>query len=277
MRRLLEVIAPRLAARVVRRRLLREPVGLAMRHEPELRLLPDLVRSNAFAVDVGGNLGKYTVVLSGLCGPSRVVCFEPLPMYERQLRRLFPDASIVRTALSSSEGRRTLWTPLVSGVPMPGRSTVEPNVQERQQTGVQGIDVAVTTLDAYAAGHDLAPIGFVKIDVEGHELEVLRGANEVLERQRPRLLIEAEQRHHSYPLQRVFDEVLRHGYAGYFVDMRERTVRPLTAFDHPVHQVLANHRTRLYVANFIFVPEEEAETLRPALQQRLLRATWEGD
>jgi len=272
-RRVLEVMPPWLAPDLVRHPLLRLAVRFAMRHETELRLLPDLVRPNAFAVDVGGNVGTYTVVLIGLCSSARVVCFEPLPVYNRRLRRLLPDARVVATALSSREGRATLRTPLVSGVLMHSRSTVEPDVQEALQTGAQEIEVAVTTLNAYAAAHALAPIGFVKIDVEGHELDVLRGADEVLVRQRPRLLIEAEQRHHAYPLQHVFDEVLRHGYRGFFIDTRQRTVRPLAEFDHTVHQVSANHGTRSYIGNFIFLPEEEAETIRPALQRRVIRAT----
>lgn len=275
-RRALEVIAPRLAARVVRHRLLREPLGLGMRHEPELHLIPDLVRPNAFAVDVGGNVGNYTVVLIGLCSPARVVCFEPLPLYQRRLRRLLPDARIVGMALSSRGGAATLRIPLVSGQPMPGRSTIEPDVKETGQTGAMEMEVTATTLDAYAVAHHLAPIGFIKIDVEGHELEVLRGAEEVL-KQRPRLLIEAEQRHHAYPLRHVFDEVLRHGYAGFFVEMRGREVRPLTAFDSAIHQAITSHGTRSYVANFIFLPDEEAETVRSVLQQRLLTATWEDD
>jgi hypothetical protein len=86
-------------------------------------------------------------------------------------------------------------------------------------------------------------------------------------------VIEAEQRHHAYPLQNVFDEVLRHRYAGFFVNVRERAVCPLAAFDGIAHQGNASHGTRSYVANFIFLPGEEAEMIRWALQKRLFPAT----
>ena len=56
---------------------------------------------------------------------------------------------------------------------------------------VETIRVPLRTLDSY----NLSNIGFIKIDVEGHELDVLRGAEVTLRRDQPNLLIEIENRH----------------------------------------------------------------------------------
>jgi hypothetical protein len=66
-------------------------------------------------------------------------------------------------------------------------------------------------------------ISFVKIDVEGHELEVLRGGIETLRRHRPNLLIEIEQRHSPVPIFHTLDFLASLGYAGEFLDDKRHT------------------------------------------------------
>lgn len=76
----------------------------------------------------------------------------------------------------------------------PGRSTIDNNIALSDADGspVQTIEVPVKRLD------DLHPddIGLGNIDVEGHELAVLRGAADTLARNRPTVLVEAEEHHH---------------------------------------------------------------------------------
>jgi hypothetical protein len=78
---------------------------------------------------------------------------------------------------------------------------------------------------------DLSRLTFVKCDVEGHELAVLRGAERILREAHPALLVEIEQRHQGdgAGIERTFDHVLARGYVGYAV--RERGLRPLGEFD----------------------------------------------
>ncbi|MGO8126768.1 FkbM family methyltransferase, partial [Rhizobium ruizarguesonis] len=60
---------------------------------------------------------------------------------------------------------------------------------------VEEISVPTRRLDSYQFG----PLGFIKIDVEGHELKVLKGSQAILNRDHPNLLIEAEDRHRPEP------------------------------------------------------------------------------
>jgi FkbM family methyltransferase len=115
-------------------------------------------------------------------------------------------------------------------------------------TGVTGeMTVATACLDDLA----LPPCGFIKIDVEGHEAAVLRGASRLIARDRPVLLIELEQRHTGEPIEASLQAVMGMGYAASF--LRDGVETPIAGFDPD-----ADHRGRAdrpgYVFNFIFRP-----------------------
>jgi hypothetical protein len=114
--------------------------------------------------------------------------------------------------------------------------------------------VNVTTLDSFFASQDRGP-DFLKIDVEGHELAVLEGAQQTLQSHRPAILIECESRHRSDGnVDPVFNLLRSHGYEGSFFLNGQR--RPLAQFDPNEHQRTNNGAIatrRGYVNNFAFV------------------------
>lgn len=89
------------------------------------------------------------------------------------------------------------------------------------------VTVPVATLDEALAGRR-AP-SLVKVDVEGLELEVLRGAEGTLRAARPTLVVEIEQRHQAAPIDATFAYLRGLGYAGWFFG--PRGLAPLDAFD----------------------------------------------
>jgi Methyltransferase FkbM domain len=103
-------------------------------------------------------------------------------------------------------------------------------------------------------------VGLIKIDVEGHELAVLRGAAHTLRRHQPTLVIEAEERHHPGAVAAVTEFLGGLGYTGYF-DI-DGTRRPINEFDPGIHQSSANiagwkdgwATHGIYVNNFVFLP-----------------------
>jgi FkbM family methyltransferase len=94
-------------------------------------------------------------------------------------------------AVSNRNGRTTLRAPVIGW----GRSTVEPQNTlaglRDESAAVREIDVPMVRLDDM----DLPDPAFIKIDVEGHELAVLEGAQALLARARPVLMMEMEDRH----------------------------------------------------------------------------------
>lgn len=191
--------------------------------ERELRLLPLLVRAGHTCVDIGAAMGAYTLPLALLVGGTgRVLAFEPRPGAAHRLERL---ASIMRLQHVSVQAA-AIGTAAAVGrlvVPrrrhhVPGRSYLSTGaVSDDLDDGLvpgQHLDVRIMSLDEVRSSL-AAPIDFVKCDVEGAELAVLRGARWVLSHDRPTLLCEIEERHakrYGHRSSTVFDHLRAVGY-----------------------------------------------------------------
>lgn len=217
------------------------------RFEPELARLDEFVPAKRTAVDVGTWWGPWTYWLSRRV--PRVVAFEPQPHVARFLRRVVaPNVMVVEAALSDHDGVLAMEAPRLRGQDALAR--VVSGSSRVAEAGTRTFVVRAERLD----DHHLMGVGFVKIDVEGHELEVIEGGQETLVRERPVLLVEIEQRHHAEPIGVVFDRVASLGYAGSF--LFDDAWRPLADFDVEAHQLglLPDVRSRAYVNNFLFRP-----------------------
>jgi FkbM family methyltransferase len=221
----------------------------------ELRFVRDCVRTGQVAVDVGCHKGAYTYWLRRAVGDSgEVIAFEPQPKQSRYLAELFgkldySNVRLVSMGLSDSPGQLPMFLPHARG------ATHEASFVSAKgdQNACDRIDVEVTTLDAFFADSQRGP-NFVKIDVEGHELEVLRGGLETLRRHRPTLLVECEARHRpGRDVAEVFFLLETLGYRGSFFHRGQR--RPMAEFRAEEHQPdLPDGQVprRGYVNNFAF-------------------------
>ncbi|WP_219417754.1 FkbM family methyltransferase [Pseudonocardia nigra] len=192
-------------------------LGLA---EPELRGLAALVRPGDVCFDIGAAYGMYSHVLAALVGPRGVVhAVEPLPVPSRILRAgagITGGPIRVRTGAMGEAERagRDLVLPVRFGLPIHGWAHLG---GDAVRTPIRGrslrLRVPVWTVDALCAAEGIDRVRFLKIDVEGAEPAVLAGAAGTLERCRPTLQLEIEQRHLD-----------RYGHrAGRFAaDLRER-------------------------------------------------------
>lgn len=165
--------------------------------EPEIRLLRPFITDDMAVVDVGANSGLYCAVLGKLAG--QVFAFEPHPYWTEYLKSALPPNCHLETiALSDSTGSIDLRVPVKIANDghekmILGLATIsEHNTFEGDGvTTVKSFPVEMMPMDSVAVlGRQR--IGFIKIDVEGHELSVVRGAKTLIERDRPTLIIEIE-------------------------------------------------------------------------------------
>ena len=257
---------PRAAQRALR---VRRPVEAAeltwawkrRQGDPATRVVDDLVRPGQQVLDIGANWGLFTARLGKLVGPTgHVEAFEPLPVHAATLHAVaarLPAVDVHMTALSDHEGQADLVIPVQDGEPMTALAHLD--APAPAAPGERRVPVPVRTLDA-VLGDDHPPVDLVKCDVEGHELEVLRGGERTLRRGRPALVLEIEERHRPQGgVAEVFDYLRGLGYEGRAV--RHDGLVPLAAFDVERDQLahlrageaIAHDPPRDYVNTFLFV------------------------
>ena len=233
-------------------RLKRSVVRARQAGERELRFLPVLCRPGAASLDVGANRGVFGWIMRE--HSASVIAFEPNAEYAGFLRKALAGVQVMEAAASDHEGMATIRVPYREAVA--GMGTIEgTNVIDEPFHESQ---VRTLTLDSLS----LPTVGFMKIDVEGHELAVLRGAAELLERDRPNLLIEAEERHRPNAVRSIAEHLAAYGYRGLFYV--GGAMLPIERFDPAVHQRLdpdRDHHGDEYVNNFLYVAAEDTALL----------------
>lgn len=145
----------------------------------QLRLVAAFLRPGMRVADVGANSGLYSILAGGLVGPhGHVWALEPsTEMFSLLLENIELNGPLPVTSLSVA----------VSDVEEPMRLVADRGFGDAYRytvpaaTELEGEVVPVVTLDSLEAEHGLAPLDFLKLDIEGGEYRALRGGQAVLE------------------------------------------------------------------------------------------------
>jgi FkbM family methyltransferase len=222
--------------------------------EAEIEVLRFLVPRDRCAIDVGANNGIYTHKLLEIT--PQVVAIEPNPKYVKELARIFGSRiRLIPAALSDSEGTAELVIPTSHGGIGASLGTIE------KQNSLAVYDCTRVNVPMHRLDNlSIDDVGFIKIDVEGHEESVVIGAEQTIRRYHPILLIEAENRHRDGAVEKIVRRLESFGYNGFFLD--EGVFKSISRFDLQKHQpenaitelIQGNLPSVPYRNNFIFIP-----------------------
>ena len=137
-------------------------------------------------IDAGAHNGMHARRFRRYVRPAQLILVEPIPALAEGLRREFGrhrDVTVREVALSTDPGSATF----VVNESSPGESGLRNRHANDVSHPTHEIDVWLERLDDWVID---APVDFIKIDVEGGELDVLRGASELIDRDRPLISIE---------------------------------------------------------------------------------------
>lgn len=221
--------------------------------EPEIRLLPTALSGGGTFVDVGANLGTYAAYARWFTGSVEI--FEPHPGLAASLRMIFGDrAHVNEVALSDRTGNALFHIPVLGAREVHSRGSIE-GCHAADFSQVHDIEVICRPLDDFQFDR----VALIKVDVEGHELAVLRGAVKTIEAHQPLVIVEVE----DFRMPGCFGDIrglmrdLR--YEGLYV--HRGRIGSLDGFDIEAHQraELRPHygekRDPEFVNNFVFQPE----------------------
>ncbi|WP_440995863.1 FkbM family methyltransferase [Arhodomonas sp. SL1] len=160
-----------------------------------LAVLRDRLPRDGVALDVGANVGCFSLVLATDAPAGQVHAFEPVRGNRERLERAIADnglenITVNACALAAEAGELTVWVPQAhwkGRLYNAGRSS--PYVG-RGEHGWAPETVPCLTLDEYVAQQGLRRVDVIKIDVEGAEMDVLEGARRTLSELRPAVVME---------------------------------------------------------------------------------------
>lgn len=235
--------------------------------EREIQLIPCLCDLEKDSIDAGANIGEYAKEMVPYS--NKVFAFEPIrKLYESFSRSRFAithDVMIFPYALSDINGSTTLYIPrfvnrFKTNYSLNAMASLNKSLDvyfTQHSPGYMGSDavsVETRTLDSF----NLDNLGFIKIDVEGHEEKVLRGAKKTISSSHPHILVEIEERLNPGGHKRVESYLKKQGYLGFFIN-EEGSLIPFDKFDviSMQQEPLMKKRTISpnmtgYINNFLF-------------------------
>ena len=213
-----------------------------------MKVLRYIIDKNDVVLDVGANRGLYSYALWRL--RTHLHIFEPnLSLFNILLSwgQDKKNVYIYNIGLSDYEGESLLNIPLdCNGIEHDASASLNQNFNSSFSVITQTVNLK--KLNSFY----FDKIDFIKIDVEGHELQVINGANNLITKFKPILLVEIEQRHNFENINVIFKKIIDFGYTGFFIH-RNKVIN-LFNFDVNLHQNINNFNlSRLYINNFIFI------------------------
>jgi FkbM family methyltransferase len=154
----------------------------------ETRVLREFLPQDGVFIDVGANIGYFSILAAKWVGPNgRVFAFEPVTAIYKVLSRnialntLQHVVSPLRLACFSSFGEMSMKRSIDSG-----KSHLIRAAESNDEV------VSLTTVDHFVEQNKISRIDCIKIDAEGSDLEVLKGCKRVIARFRPPIIIETD-------------------------------------------------------------------------------------
>jgi FkbM family methyltransferase len=183
---------------------------------PQRRFVERFLQPGMTVLDLGAHHGFYTLVASKRVGArGKVISFEPSPRERRALRlhlllNRCRNVEVEELALGDEDTESDLF--VVEDYASGCNSLRRPDVQASTST----LRVRVSCLDSWLAKRDIGRVDFIKLDVEGAELNVLKGASRLLQREpRPVILAEVQDVRTlpwGYRARDIIDHLVNRGY-----------------------------------------------------------------
>ncbi len=198
--------------------------------------LDKILSSGMVVIDIGANIGEITLCAAKRVGiDGRVYSFEPMPKLYESLRKnitsnRFFQVNPIRMGVADKDGVMSIYcadSNFSDGTIHEGLGTLYPMNNRNTPAG----KIQVITLDKFFEEAPVDRLDFIKIDVEGAEFDVLKGAEKTITQYKPRLIIEIQQEtagaSGSRP-EEMLDYLKQLGYEPYTIGRKARLI-PLSA------------------------------------------------
>ncbi|MEG2310080.1 FkbM family methyltransferase [Chryseobacterium sp.] len=220
--------------------------------EPELVWIKDYLQNDAVIFDIGANVGTFLYQFENKLNHQNIYAFEPNKKLNIRLKRLFPKMNISSVALSDENTTAQFKVPIIKGKMVASRGTLNTSYKEKDEENSYTETVEVVKLDDWGEYKSIKKIDFIKIDVEGNEMKTLFGGKNTIQKFRPTLMVEMEQRHHETPIWKEISEVESWGFDAHYLNRKTFTLEKLTE-EILIKNISDEKNKTEYINNIIFL------------------------
>ena len=214
---------------------------------PELNVINLISNKKKVCLDIGANLGLFTYFMSR--SSEKVFAFEPNPYPLEYLKYVIDrNVEIVPIALGNLDGTIKLRIPKNRK----GWSSNGASIKNIALNNGIEHQVTVRKIDSLK----IENIGLIKIDVEGAEIEVLKGAQNTIDDQKPNLIIENEIIRSETP-ELLFKFMKNINYSAFYVNESKKLTKLESNFDILENQKDPANKRFGYIQNFIFIHKDK--------------------
>lgn len=190
------------------------------KHQELIPLTAPYLDDKAVIIDVGAHCGQISKLFCKYFPNGHIYAFEPGSyawsiLSKMQLFHRYKNLTITHQGLSDKAQTQILHIPIKqSGSIGFGLSSLGTH-QSTYFDDMIHEEISLTTLDNFAKQHGITKIDFIKIDIEGHEMHMLQGAEQILKRDKPVIYMECDDNmliSHGYQTKDIFDYLAQFDY-----------------------------------------------------------------
>jgi len=212
----------------------------------ETNFVCDFVKRGQVCIDVGASFGWYTILFSKLVGPTgHVHAFEPIPhtfdvLQKNIILNRCSNVTLNNIALDATNGQKDMFLPDIG---VSGSFHLH-----EYKKNYQTISCRTRAFDDYCLKKKINHVDFIKADIEGAELLMLKGGINIIKSSMPVMFLEIQKKSTNlfgYKPKEIFEFLLGLGYKSYYVSDEANLIK----FDNYLLSKLPDN-------NFIFLPQK---------------------
>ncbi len=206
-------------------------VSTGIYHKQMTKVVKSIITKGMVCLDIGANIGYFTLIMARLVGGGKIFAFEPEPYnFDLLVKNItingYHNITPIQKAISNKNGRAKLFLDRVN----PGSHSLARQGQNTHTFGRDIVEVEVQTLDSFFRDYN-GKIDFVKMDVEGAELTVLEGMENIINKNKDLVIIteflpRGLRRSGSAPEQ-FLNRLLQYGFELYDIDEKKQSLHSI--------------------------------------------------
>jgi FkbM family methyltransferase len=184
-------------------------------------ILSKYIKEGDIVIEAGSNLGSETLLISKLIGKGHIYGFEPNPYTFERLKinvsiNELRNVAVYDYAMGEKNGEIS-FNIYPKGFCNPGMSS-----KYMETAASKKITVVQKTLDTFIKENNISKVNFIKMDIQGAEMDMIMGSDDTISRFKPVIFTEAYKLYND--LDAIYNRIKNYGYNIYLIDEKNMTL-----------------------------------------------------